>query len=267
MSATVCVAMKVKSYALGRLAGQALDTVLEGYHLNAGMYAIVGAAAMLGGVTRMVISLTVIIVEATGNVQFTLPVMIVLVTARAVGHRINTGLYDMYIEHLGVPFLEWSAPSWFSSLNASHVQQKPTCLQSVERAGTIVEVRAESRICCCPCCARHCWSFPPHCLFRRCEEPRSMRFQLCTNHKEGILLRVAGWMASCFASTSCLYCATTTSGSPCTHQTSVLNRFRQVFGCACCALHFVLKSFSFGRLGRYPITSSLHKHLIALTKC
>ena len=82
----------------GRLVGQSLDLASGGLlHLNAGMYATLGAAAMLGGVTRMVISLTVILVEATGNIQITLPVMVTLVTARFVGNRLNEGLYDMYV--------------------------------------------------------------------------------------------------------------------------------------------------------------------------
>eukprot|EP00750_Incisomonas_marina_P011693 INCI16404.4.p1 GENE.INCI16404.4~~INCI16404.4.p1 ORF type:complete len:1459 (-),score=252.58 INCI16404.4:108-4484(-) len=133
--------------AFGRLFGQSLDLANTGgeLHLNAGMYATLGAAAMLGGVTRMVISLTVILVEATGNIQITLPVMVVLVTARFVGNRFNEGLYDMYIERMGVPFLEWSPPIWFHSLNARHVMTpRPVCLRSVERAGFILKVLKES---------------------------------------------------------------------------------------------------------------------------
>ena len=46
---------------------------------------------------------------------------------------------------MGVPFLEWSPPIWFHSLNARHVMTpRPVCLRSVERAGFILKVLKES---------------------------------------------------------------------------------------------------------------------------
>lgn len=70
-------------------------------------YSLIGAAAVLGGMARMTISLTVILLECTGNEQFALPLMLVLMTARIVGSVYNDDLYHIHI-HLkkGVEFLE-----------------------------------------------------------------------------------------------------------------------------------------------------------------
>ncbi len=77
--------------------GQVYDGVLpasiSNYTVNPGAYAVVGAASMLGGVTHMVISLTVIIVESTDGLNLALPIMFALYVAKWTSSLFGTGLY------------------------------------------------------------------------------------------------------------------------------------------------------------------------------
>lgn len=69
-----------------------------------------GACAVLGGMTRMTISLSVILLEATGNLYFLIPFMATLNVARWVGNLANEGIYDMHIRSRRIPFLEPQCP-------------------------------------------------------------------------------------------------------------------------------------------------------------
>ncbi|OWK11409.1 hypothetical protein Celaphus_00006749 [Cervus elaphus hippelaphus] len=106
-----------------------------------GKYALMGAAAQLGGIVRMTLSLTVIMMEATSNVTYGFPIMLVLMTAKIVGDVFIEGLYDMHIQLQSVPFLHWEAPVTSHSLTAREVMSTPvTCLRRREKVGVIVDV-------------------------------------------------------------------------------------------------------------------------------
>ena len=65
-----------------------------------------GAAAFLGGVTRMTISLAVILLECTGDYKSGLPLIATLMTARFVGNYFNMGIFDELIDAKQWPILE-----------------------------------------------------------------------------------------------------------------------------------------------------------------
>ena len=79
--------------AFGRLFGHLLHKLdhTSGTFADSGTYALMGAAAMLGGMARMTISLTVILLEATGDMQYVLPLMLTLMAARFTGNVFNEG--------------------------------------------------------------------------------------------------------------------------------------------------------------------------------
>ena len=89
----------------GRIFGQGLHD-LTGADLDLGMYAVFGSAAVLSGVVRMTVSLSVIVMEATGNSTLVIPLMIITCTAKVVGDLFNHGIYDEHIMFQKIPLME-----------------------------------------------------------------------------------------------------------------------------------------------------------------
>lgn len=86
--------------------------------IQPGLYALAGAAAQLGGITRMTISLCVILIEATQNIAFGLPLMIVLMIAKWVGDYFTAGIYDVHIDLAEVPLLASEPPHLSAQISA-----------------------------------------------------------------------------------------------------------------------------------------------------
>ena len=134
--------------AMGRLVGDSIYAFLVhvgrqdlASRLHISLYALSGAAAVLGGNTRMVISLAVIIVECIGNYSFSLPLTIVLFVARFVGNAFTEGIYDLHINLRNVPILDDSLPGKFQyDLRACDVMSKKVVsLVEVEKAGVVLD--------------------------------------------------------------------------------------------------------------------------------
>jgi chloride channel 7 len=94
--------------AFGRLIGHLLHKLdaAHGTFADSGTYALMGAAAITSGIARMTISLTVMVLEATGDMQYVLPLMLTVLTARFIGNIFTEGIYDMHIHSRNLHFLD-----------------------------------------------------------------------------------------------------------------------------------------------------------------
>ncbi|XP_066536754.1 H(+)/Cl(-) exchange transporter 5 [Hoplias malabaricus] len=116
----------IPSMAVGAIAGRLLGICMEQlayYHhdwamfkhwcspgancITPGIYAMLGAAACLGGVTRMTVSLVVIMFELTGGLEYIVPLMAATMTSKWVADALGReGIYEAHIRLNGYPFLE-----------------------------------------------------------------------------------------------------------------------------------------------------------------
>ncbi|XP_061458027.1 H(+)/Cl(-) exchange transporter 6 isoform X2 [Rhineura floridana] len=109
--------------AFGRLVANLLKSYIGLDHIYSGTFALIGAAAFLGGVVRMTISLTVILIESTNEITYGLPIMITLMVAKWTGDFFNKGIYDIYVNLRGVPLLEWETKAEMDKLRASDIME------------------------------------------------------------------------------------------------------------------------------------------------
>lgn len=98
---------------LGRFVGGLLKAIDAGGFLfpadiDPGVYSMVGAAAVLGGISRMTISLVVMMLELTGGTDYVVAFMLAVLSAKFVGDAFNEGIYDLQIVLKGYPFLHES---------------------------------------------------------------------------------------------------------------------------------------------------------------
>ncbi|CAG9996588.1 unnamed protein product [Clonostachys byssicola] len=113
------------SMAVGALVGRAVGILMEmWYNSNKsfylfkscppdtrcvipGTYAIVGAAAALAGVTRLTVSIVVIVFELTGALTYVLPIMVAVVISKWIGDAFSRrGIYESWIHLKEYPFLD-----------------------------------------------------------------------------------------------------------------------------------------------------------------
>ncbi|CAE7562693.1 Clcn7, partial [Symbiodinium microadriaticum] len=137
----VFVSCLVSGAVMGRLVGHLLQQHFAEVS-DSGTYALVGAAAMIGGVCRNTISLTVMLVESTGNLQYVLPIMLALLSAKYIGDMLTTGLYDRLVILRNLPWLPETLPDMgmVNFCPVSEFMAKPVVfIKHVDRVGNVYE--------------------------------------------------------------------------------------------------------------------------------
>ncbi|CAG8449251.1 8998_t:CDS:10 [Scutellospora calospora] len=128
------------SIAIGACFGRAVGLIVHAWHkynpgfwlfascepdvqcITPGMYAMVGAAATFGGVTRMTVSLVVIMFELTGALTYVLPIMIAVMISKWVGDAFDKeGIYDGWIRINEYPFLDSKEDYVYNTLASQYM--------------------------------------------------------------------------------------------------------------------------------------------------
>ncbi|XP_050212682.1 putative chloride channel-like protein CLC-g isoform X2 [Mercurialis annua] len=155
-----CFSLSILSYGIVAPAGLFVPVIVTGASfgrfigmligsrdgLNHGLYAVLGAASLLGGSMRMTVSLCVIILELTNNLLLLPLIMLVLLISKTVADAFNGNIYDLIMKAKGFPYLEIHAEPYMRQLTVSDVVTGPLQLfHGIERVGNIVHVLTVTR--------------------------------------------------------------------------------------------------------------------------
>jgi chloride channel 7 len=124
--------------AYGRICGELVRLSFPDEDIIPGTYAVIGATASLAGISRMTISLCVIMLETTQDMEFLMPIMLTIIIAKWIGDLFNISLYDLHVELKCIPFVEPLPSGNMYHLVAGDVMRAP--VRVVTETMTVVDV-------------------------------------------------------------------------------------------------------------------------------
>jgi len=109
--------------------------------IDPGVFALVGAASFFGGVSRLTMSLTVIMLEISGELHFLLPIMTSIMVAKWIADKATHSLYHSLLELKCIPFLDHTIGSHtpLDSHTVEEIMTKP--LVVVHETCTVGELK------------------------------------------------------------------------------------------------------------------------------
>jgi H+/Cl- antiporter ClcA/predicted transcriptional regulator len=108
--------------------------------MDPGVFALIGAGAFFGGVSRMTMSLSVIMVELSGELHYLLPIMVAIITSKGVADALCEPLYHQLMALDFVPYLAHDAGADLEVLTAGDVcSEGVVCLHKQDRVAEVID--------------------------------------------------------------------------------------------------------------------------------
>lgn len=138
ISSGLFVPMMIIGASYGRAFGH-LMSPWKAADIDIGIYGLIGAASFMCGVTRMTVSLAVILIELTNDIQFLLPIIVTIMISKVVGDYITFPLYDAQLHQKSIPFLESEPLDEMSTMTCEEAMAKDVvCFESVEKVSVLL---------------------------------------------------------------------------------------------------------------------------------
>ncbi|PPQ67255.1 hypothetical protein CVT25_005839 [Psilocybe cyanescens] len=130
--------IKHPNLSMFRACGGDIDCIVPG------LYAMVGAAATLSGVTRTTVSLAVIMFELTDTLTYAVPVMLSVLVAKTVADALEPkGIYDLVIELNQLPYLDSKHEYLWGNLQINDVTYRDAEVIRVDKKNTARSLKAQ----------------------------------------------------------------------------------------------------------------------------
>ena len=132
----------------GRVVGIFVEFLFPASYINPGVYALLGAASMLGGFTRLVLPVVLMLIELTGDATYLLPIMYCAVAGKFPADPLSGRLNPQHMAIEKIHTLTDKINPAVARLHAGDVmisKDRLACLQSIERLSVLREVLLKSR--------------------------------------------------------------------------------------------------------------------------
>lgn len=134
----------VPSIVIGACYGRVTGIILNGAvstSINSGVYALLGAAGMLGGFTRLGLPVVVMLVEMTGDATYLLPIMYIATLAKLMADQIEPPLYPQHMAIEKIAQIGDKIPLSIAAMKAEDIMDRVFfSLPVICKVGSILDI-------------------------------------------------------------------------------------------------------------------------------